>query len=147
MQPRHWNGASEDEEELDFSKPRSSASSALASLDPTLASASQSRMDVAEETSYDDDDEALEHELKGGTSKAASEPTGLLAGLLESLRTNIVGKEALSADDIAKTVGTMQKRLQVDPKCFCHLQSLDFRIGMSQEESLICSQHVDLVLA
>jgi hypothetical protein len=125
MQPRNWNGGSEEEEELDFSKPHSSTSSTLASLDPTLSSASQSRMDVAEETNYDDDDEALESELKDGTSKAASKPTGLLAGLLASLRTNIVGKEALSADDIAKAVGTMQKCLQVDPKLL-----LNFRTGM-----------------
>ena len=68
-------------------------------------------MDVAETVTYDDDDQELEADLaNGGAAKA--EQKGLLTGLLSSLKTNIVGKEALSSEDVAAAVTVLQKRLQ-----------------------------------
>ena len=68
-------------------------------------------MDVAETVTYDDDDRELEADLANGGA-AKGEQKGLLTGLLSSLKTNIVGKEALSSTDVAAAVTVLQKRLQ-----------------------------------
>ena len=109
----HANGGHESgDEALDYSAPPATSDDSAATLDPTRAAAQQSRMDGAEAVTYDDDDQELEAELSNGADATKPEQKGLLTGLLSSLKTNIVGKEALSAEDVAAAVAVMQKRLQ-----------------------------------
>jgi hypothetical protein len=112
VQPRNWDAATapEDPQALDYSQPPANGSTE-ATLDPTRAAAEASRMDIDEEVTYDDDDEAIESELSNGKGGNA-EKKGLLAGLLTNLKTNVVGKEKLTPEDVAAAVAGMQKRLQ-----------------------------------
>ena len=115
MQPRNWKEEHLDESELDCGAAQSDAT-AVADLDPTAASAKQSRMDVDEAVTYDEEeDAALEAALLGAKAGAAQPkaPEGFMGSLLSTVKTSIVGKEALSADDVANAVGVLQKRLQV----------------------------------
>lgn len=115
MQPRNWKEREEDEGDLDFSLPRA-ADKDDADFDPTLATAAQSRMDVHEEVTYDDeDDAALEEALLGvaPASATSKEPPGFMSSLMSTVKTSIVGKEALSPEDVSKAVTVLQKRLQV----------------------------------
>jgi signal recognition particle receptor subunit alpha len=108
--PRSWV-ESADVENLDFSGAVNPGSSATIgeNVDPTQANAQASRMDVMEEIDYEEDDLALEGALRSGSS---APPKGVLANLLSSVHTSVMGKEALSADDVRQAVDAMRKRLQ-----------------------------------
>lgn len=115
--PRTWgqSGSESDLTNLDFSARSEGTSTdgaaAAREFDPTAAAAAKSRMDVVEEVSYDEDDEALEAALQGGAAQTG-QPRGVLAGFLSTLQTSVVGKAALTAEDTAAAVDAMRRRLQ-----------------------------------
>jgi cell wall-associated NlpC family hydrolase len=116
LQPRKWGAPEGGAEALDLSGP-AAGTAAVGTDDPAAASACKSRMDAAVAEAYDDaEDAALAAALsgQGGAGAAATNapPSGLLAGMLSSLKTQILGKEALTAADVAGPVGAMQQQLQ-----------------------------------
>lgn len=113
LQPRNWNGTDADVKDLDFSGGGGSQEAAAAAADPGKTLAEPSRMEVTESVSFADEDKALESQMAANAkNSAAAAPTGVLGSVMASLQTRIVGKEALSADDVRAAVALMQKRLQ-----------------------------------
>lgn len=114
VQPRNWNGTEADVKDLDFSGGGGSAEAATAAADPAKVLAERSRMEVKESVSFAEEDKALEAQMaaNGKKSAAAAPPTGVMGSFMASLQTRIVGKEALSAEDVQAAVDLMQKRLQ-----------------------------------
>jgi hypothetical protein len=111
VQPRNWTGAASDDEALDYSQP-ASAQATSAAMDPTQRSAQQSQMDVVEDIVYDDEDESdFEAEASNGADAAGGRKS-VMSGLLSSLKTNVIGKQQLTAEDVSAAVTLMQKRLQ-----------------------------------
>jgi hypothetical protein len=104
LQPRNWNGASD--EDLDYGP--SAIPSAQGTDNPTLAGMSMSKMSEGM-VAYDDDDDALAEALEDGKG---SKSDGVLAGLLSSIKATVVGKDMLTASDLDAAVATMKKRLQ-----------------------------------
>jgi signal recognition particle receptor subunit alpha len=110
VQPRNWNGTSG--EKLDYSKP-SAIPAPQGTSNPTLAGMSKSKMSVEDVVSYDDEDEAITAAIEHGAANVGSSKSdGVLSGLLSSLKTNVVGKDVLTASDLEPALGTMKKRLQ-----------------------------------
>lgn len=100
--------------DLDFSGGGGSLEAATATVDPAKMLAERSRMEVKEMVSFAEEDKALESQMAANAknSAAAAPPTGVMGTFMASLQTSIVGKEALSAEDVQYAVDLMQKRLQ-----------------------------------
>lgn len=73
-----------------------------------------SRMDENEIIDFRQEDAELEQQLRAASlgQNTRSPPSGLLSGFMSSIQTSIMGKDALSPDDIQHAISAMQKRLQ-----------------------------------
>lgn len=113
VQPRNWNGGGDDVDikDLDYSGEGGSQKAASAAADPAKTLADRSLMEVKESVSFVDDDKALESQMaansKNGAGAAA--PQGVMGTFMASLQTRIVGKEALSAEDVQVCSRTLEQ--------------------------------------
>jgi signal recognition particle receptor subunit alpha len=114
VQPRNWNGVEEDQKDLDFSGSGGSAEAAKAAVDPAKVLAERSRMEVKDSVSFAEEDKALESEMAANAKNAAyaAASAGFMGTFMASLQTRIVGKEALTAEDVQAAVEVMKKRLE-----------------------------------
>lgn len=73
-----------------------------------------SRMDEKEIIDFRQEDAELEQQLRAASSghNTPTPPSGLLSGFMSSIQTSIMGKDALSPDDVKHAIIAMQKRLQ-----------------------------------
>lgn len=115
VQPRNWNAADADAEDLDFSKKGLALSVSVPESDsvrPVMNEAS--RMDAKEHIDFQEEDAELERRLHASSRQTGEThpPNGLLSNFMSSMQTSIIGKDALSHEDVKHAVAAMQKRLQ-----------------------------------
>lgn len=115
VQPRNWNAGETDVEELDFSKKGPAPSCGTPADEGSgLALNERSRMDEKDVIDFRQEDAELEQQLRAASTgqSNAVPPSGLLSSFMSSIQTSILGKDALSQEDVKHAIAAMQKRLQ-----------------------------------
>eukprot|EP00892_Ulva_mutabilis_P008026 jgi/Ulvmu1/5596/UM023_0133.1 len=113
--PRNWDASEADPEDLDFSKKGPGVqASGLASEGAAPMLNEKSRMDEKEVIDFQQEDAELEQQLRAASGGQCIKPasSGLLSTFMSSVQTSIMGKDALSPEDVKHAVTAMQKRLQ-----------------------------------
>lgn len=115
VQPRNWDAPDADVDDLDFTNKGPGHMTAAPSSEDVAPNLNEkSRMEEKEIVDFKKEDAALEEQLRAvsGDQGVKNAPSGLLSGFMSSIQTSIMGKDALSPDDVQHAVVAMQKRLQ-----------------------------------